>query len=298
MWDKVLLAFRQTLGKAESAYLAKAQSFNCTDEENTKSLAVLRKRSWIAFRSKIDEQTADPAILGKLRAHFEERFRYDDHGIPRVWKPDDDIDGAFKKAKDQTLELLPLYSKIKPQDPSAAYELPSDAAAVTLDDSHSMDEEFDFQTTLVILPETKLQDLSSRFRKEADAYYVEAKRSTVSSIAQIPAWMYGVLVVLGWNEAMAVLFNPLYFAVLLCTLLTAYAIVRLDLVGPLMHITRRVGHEVQRQATNRLREHFAQTAPALTRPVETRPIERAFEEMSIEDEDAATTEIRRRRAPL
>jgi hypothetical protein len=27
--------------------------------------------------------------------------------------------------------------------------------------------------------------------------------------------MYGVLVVLGWNEAMMVLFNPLYFAVLL-----------------------------------------------------------------------------------
>jgi hypothetical protein len=44
---------------------------------------------------------------------------------------------------------------------------------------------------------------------------VEAKRSTVASIAQIPYWMYGVLVVLGWNEAMMVLFNPLYFAVLL-----------------------------------------------------------------------------------
>jgi hypothetical protein len=37
----------------------------------------------------------------------------------------------------------------------------------------------------------------------------------VSSIAQIPLWMYGALAVLGWNEAMAVLFNPLYFALLL-----------------------------------------------------------------------------------
>jgi hypothetical protein len=27
--------------------------------------------------------------------------------------------------------------------------------------------------------------------------------------------MYGALAVLGWNEAMAVLFNPLYFAMLL-----------------------------------------------------------------------------------
>ena len=75
--------------------------FNCTDEENKNALAILRKRAWLALRSKIDEQTADAVILSQLRGHFEERFRYDETGVPRVWKPDDDIDGAFKKAKDQ-----------------------------------------------------------------------------------------------------------------------------------------------------------------------------------------------------
>lgn len=49
----------------------------------------------------MDEQTTDPAFLSKLRNHFEERFRYDEGGVPRVWKPEDDIDGAFKKAKEQ-----------------------------------------------------------------------------------------------------------------------------------------------------------------------------------------------------
>lgn len=82
--------------------------FNCTDEENTSSLATLRKRAWLALRAKIDEQTADPVILGKLRGHFEERFRYDEHGVPRVWKPADDIDGAFKKAKDEVCFSKPL----------------------------------------------------------------------------------------------------------------------------------------------------------------------------------------------
>ena len=64
------------------------------------SLATLRRRAWQALRAKIDEQTADAAIVSKLRAYFEERFRYDAAGIPRVWRPDDDIDGAFKVAKD------------------------------------------------------------------------------------------------------------------------------------------------------------------------------------------------------
>lgn len=53
------------------------------------------------LRAKIEEQTADQVFLGKLRNHFEDRFRYDDGGVPRVWKPEDDIDGAFKKAKEQ-----------------------------------------------------------------------------------------------------------------------------------------------------------------------------------------------------
>lgn len=66
----------------------------------------MRKRAWQALRAKVDEQTADPAILAKLRTHFEERFRYDDKGVPRVWKPEDDIDGAFQKARDEVRAVM------------------------------------------------------------------------------------------------------------------------------------------------------------------------------------------------
>ncbi|KAF8228882.1 root hair defective 3 GTP-binding protein [Tricholoma matsutake] len=280
MWDNVLRLFRDTMHKAEATYLSKATSFNCTDEENVSSLAALRKRAWLALRAKIDEQTADPVILGKLRGHFEERFRYDEHGIPRVWKPEDDIDGAFKKAKDETLELVPIYSKISPADPSLEYRLPSEAS-----DSLNSTEEFDFPSTLNVFTETKALELTNKFRRDADAYYVEAKRSTVSSIAQIPYWMYGVLVVLGWNEAMAVLFNPMYFTFLLVALASAYAIIQLRLVGPLLQLTRTLGNEVHRQAMNRLREQFAQ--PALAEPVRNQ---------AVDDDDDDSRDRRRRRA--
>ena len=73
-------------------------------------MAALKKRSWIVLRNKIEEQTADQVLLGKLRAHFEEQFRYDDQGVPRVWKPEDDIDGAFKKAKEEVGLLLTSLS--------------------------------------------------------------------------------------------------------------------------------------------------------------------------------------------
>ena len=83
----------------------------------------------------------------------------------------------------------------------------------------------------------------------------------MSSVAQIPYWMYGVLVVLGWNEAMAVLFNPLYFTMLLLFAASAYVvslqgcdvlltkfcrwiIIQLGLTGPLFQVTKTVTGEV------------------------------------------------------
>lgn len=286
MWDMVLKSFRATLGKTEDAYITKAKSFNCTDEENATALATVRKRAWLALRAKVDEQTADAAFLGKLRSYFEERFRYDENGVPRVWKPEDDIDGAFKKAKDETLELIPLYSKISPVDSSLQYSLPSESS----DPLATEPDDFDFPSTLIIFTETKAIDLTNRFRKDADAFYVEAKRSTVSSVAQIPWWMYGVLVVLGWNEAMAVLFNPLYFATLAIMLVTAYFVVQFGMVGPLLQVTKTVGGEVQRQVHNKLQEHFSQ--PALNQPVRTRPLEDRY------DNDRIKREVRVKSEPL
>ncbi|KAF8502210.1 root hair defective 3 GTP-binding protein-domain-containing protein [Russula emetica] len=97
--DNVLRTYKDTLANSEHSYLSKARSFDCTDEENDEAIATLWQRAWAALRTKVDEQTADTAILTKLRTYFEERFCYDEHGVPPVWKPVDDIDGTFKKTR-------------------------------------------------------------------------------------------------------------------------------------------------------------------------------------------------------
>jgi hypothetical protein len=142
------------------------------------------------------------------------------------------------------LDLIPIYAKIAPTDSSLVpTNIPSDSDLPASFLVNAPDD-FDFATSLVLLSETKQLDLTSRFRRDADAYYVEAKRSTVSSVAQIPYWMYGVLVVLGWNEAMMVIFNPLYFAILLGMMGGAWVIIQLNLVGPLFAVGRTVTGEV------------------------------------------------------
>ncbi|KAF8647142.1 hypothetical protein AX16_006973 [Volvariella volvacea WC 439] len=279
MWDSVLQAFREVLEKAEKTYSSKAESLNCMEGEKEASLATLRKKAWLALRAKIDEQTGETSLLAKLRGHFEERFRYDENGTPRVWQPEDDIDGAFIKAKDQTLGLVPLYSKISPVDSSLSFTLPSESSSNPLDP----EDEFDFESTLTVLSATKSDDLKAKFRKEADAYFVEAKRSTVSSVAQIPYWMYGVLVVLGWNEAMLVLSSPLYFTFMLISVVSAYVILQLGLAGPLYQVLKTVVAEIQRQIAVKLREQFAE--PATAQPYRIRPAHNSTRTYGDEDSD-------------
>ena len=91
------------------------------------------------------------------------------------------IDGTFFL----DLRLSSWCPEIIPADSTLEFMLLSESS-----DSLSGTDEFDFDSTLIIFTETKSLELTNKFRK--DAYYVEAKRSMVSSVAQIPYWIYGV----------------------------------------------------------------------------------------------------------
>src|SRR5208282_5782028 len=86
------------------------------------------------------------------------------------------------------------------------------------------------------LTSTKQADLTTRFKRAADTLYLEAKNSTTSSISQIPAWFYVLLLVLGWNELMAVLRNPILFVLFAIIAGGGYLIVQAGLLGPIMKI--------------------------------------------------------------
>jgi hypothetical protein len=219
-------------------------------------------------------------MLIKLKLAFEDKFRYQD-GVPRVWRPEDDIDGLFRTAREETLALIPLFAKIAPQDPSLAFELPE---STTHSSSNSFeDPDFDFEETLTVLTESKQAELAERFRRDADAYFLEAKRSMVSSISQIPYWMYGVIAILGWNEFIAVLRNPLYFTLLIILGAAAYITVQLNMVsqvyrfvassaltiwddtqvGPVTTLARGVGNEIYKVTNETLVSYYSKDTAAL-----------------------------------
>ncbi|OZJ03252.1 hypothetical protein BZG36_03508 [Bifiguratus adelaidae] len=237
MWHKVIVIFRNAIEGGRDSLIQRAKSFNSSNDELDVAVLSMERRSWKLLRKKVDEETADAMLLLKLRTRFEEQFRYDDQGLPRVWKPEDDIDGHFQRARSETLQLLPLFSHIALKDEDADFSIAND-------------ENFDFGATLDILSEAKQREISTRFKRESDAFYLEAKRSVVATTAKVPYWVVVLLVVLGWNEFITIVTSPLYLMLFIIFGSTGYLIWGLNLTGPVM----RVGHVVYNEGSRMIRE--------------------------------------------
>jgi len=203
----------------------------------------------------------DSALLVKLKLAFEERFRYDAAGVPRVWKPEDDIDGAFRTAREATLALIPIYAAIQPTEKALESCIPSNST-LEFDDPDLT--EYDFDSSRLILSGIKQTELSNRLKKESDAYYLEAKRSLVSSISQIPYWMYAVIAILGWNEFLAVLKSPVYFATLIILAMGVWMTFKLNMQGPILAIGTGLYHETSKVAQEKLKEYLSEGSPRRT----------------------------------
>ena len=249
MWDRVLGAWREACDRAAALYRERAAHLNTTPDEDAATVGRLHMVAWRALLDRVQESTSETVLASRLRAFFEDRFRYDASGVPRVWKPSDDMDDAFVQARDATLALIPLYATMQPETP------PTVAGD---EDTPSWDE------ARRVLSERRCAELGRRFRREADAAYVEAKRGTVSSMTQVPWWMYVVLIVLGWNEAMAVLHSPVYFTLLCMVLASAYVVWRMNLAGPMLTVTTHMARELRALGEQQLRVYL--DAPGAAHP--------------------------------
>ncbi|KAL9598165.1 MAG: hypothetical protein Q9219_004662 [cf. Caloplaca sp. 3 TL-2023] len=266
IWDRIWGVFVKTVQESERRFTDRARSFDASADEVDVGIWRLRRRSWGILRSKIDEEMMEGNLLLKLRENFEDKFRYDDAGVPRIWRPTDDIDGIYTKARESTLTLIPLLSRFQSAGSSEPPPLddwigkappsvtPSDEEDMTPIGGVDADEGKTLEEEMMILSDTKKQDVTVRFKKTADGVYVEAKRSAIGGMTQVPLYFYGLLLALGWNEIVAVLRNPVYFLFLIVLGIGAYVTYTLNLWGPMYQMANAASHQALEEGKKRLRE--------------------------------------------
>ncbi|KAI1807713.1 root hair defective 3 GTP-binding protein [Daldinia bambusicola] len=266
LWDRVWNLFTSVVKEAEGRFTDRAKSFEASEDEVEVGLWRLRRKSWVALREKIEEEVMEGNILLKLRENFEDKFRYDEAGVPRIWRPADDIEGIYTRARESTLTLIPLLAKFKLSTTLAPPDLPEfighqPATAQPEDEDDltpigGVDEEEgkSLEEEMTVLSESKRQDLVVRFKKTADGVYVEAKRSAIGGITQVPLYFYGLLLALGWNEFLTVLRNPILFVLLIIIAGGLYVSYSLNLLGPMMQMSSAAWNQATEIGKQRLRE--------------------------------------------
>ncbi|MCJ1258618.1 Dynamin-like GTPase that mediates homotypic ER fusion [Lignoscripta atroalba] len=266
IWDRIWRVFIKTVDEAERRFTDRAKSFDASSEEVDVGLWRLRRKSWGVLRAKIDEEMMEGNLLLKLRENFEDKFRYDEAGVPRIWRPTDDIEGIYTKARESTLSLIPLLSRFQSSRTSSPPPLddwigatpssvsPADEEDLTPIGGVDEDEGKSLEEETTILSEAKRQDITIRFKKTADGVYVEAKRSAIGGMTQVPLYFYGLLLALGWNEIVAVLRNPVYFIFLIMLAAGAYVTYTLNLWGPMLKMTNAASQQALEEGKKRLRE--------------------------------------------
>jgi hypothetical protein len=295
LWDRIWNLFTATVKEAETRFIDRAKSFSASEDEIEVGLWRLRRKSWGVLRAKVDEEVMEGNILLKLRENFEDKFRYDEAGVPRIWRPTDDIEGMYTKAKESTLTLIPLLSRFRLSATYAPPDLP-EWIGNTPDGVDAKDEEDltpiggvdeeegkSLEEEMTVLSEAKRQDLVVRFKKTADGVYVEAKRSAIGGVAQVPLYFYGLLLALGWNEIVAgkltfpvqipfiitpsiVLRNPLYFITLILLGIVAYVTYTLNLWGPMLRMANAASAQAVEIGKEKLRE-FLENAEGGRQPM-------------------------------
>ncbi|KAJ3390196.1 Dynamin-like GTPase that mediates homotypic ER fusion [Lobulomyces angularis] len=231
MWQNVFYVYKTTVEKSTANLTNRSKAFEVGEEEIASAVLSMKRDAWELLLKVLTEGTSEAEMVSKLKRAFDRKFKYDDDEVPRMWNVGDDIDKVFNEAKLEAEKVLRLFVKFD----------------VDFDQFAGIGEEFIDEHALVLLSPLKVQKIKGKFAREADTSFIEAKRSLAPTIAKIPTWFVALTVVLGWNEFMAILYNPVYFVSLALFLVGGFIVYKLGLAGPLFSVARVATGEVTRQ---------------------------------------------------
>lgn len=112
MWGQVVTAYQQAIKDGDAMLERRARTFDLTEQELEELKENLRRQGWILTTTKVQEESVDGLMVYRLLNQFEEKFQRDDSGLPRVWKPDDDIDTPFRKARDEVTLTTTIINSV------------------------------------------------------------------------------------------------------------------------------------------------------------------------------------------
>ncbi|CAL2252657.1 unnamed protein product [Prunus armeniaca] len=254
-WTSIRKLLNRETEVAVSKFSAAVAGFELDKDTSTKMTQNLRDYARNVVEKKAREEAAN--IMIHMKDRFSTVFNYDSDSMPRVWTGKDDIRSITKDARSASLKLLSVMAAIRLEEKPDNIEklLFSSLMDGTVTVSSSQDgriadstdplasstwEEVSSKDTLITPVQCK--SLWRQFKAETEYSVTQAisaqEAHKRSNNWLPPPWAIMAMIVLGFNEFMLLLKNPLYLMVLFVAFLISKALwVQMDIAGEFQHGT-------------------------------------------------------------
>ncbi|KAH9713403.1 protein ROOT HAIR DEFECTIVE 3 [Citrus sinensis] len=229
-WPAIRKLLRRETESAISGFSDALYGFDMDEETKEKMLASLENYAKGVVEAKAREESG--RVLMRMKDRFTSLFSHDSDSMPRVWTGKEDIRGITKLARSASLKLLSVMAAIRLDDETdniestltlALVDSPSNAATNRSITNHdplaSSTWEQGIRWLVGVLVKRKLEMSGLEANKRNNNWLP-------------PPWAIAAMMVLGFNEFMTLLRNPLYLGFIFIGYLLIKALwVQLDISG-------------------------------------------------------------------
>ncbi|KAI3849398.1 hypothetical protein MKW92_036994, partial [Papaver armeniacum] len=240
-WPSIRNLLQRETKTAVSGFTGALSGFDINDSTLDEMVANLERYARSVVETKAREEAG--RVLIRMKDRFATLFSRDSDSMPRVWTGKEDIRGITKAARTASLKLLSVMAVLRLEEDADSIE---NTLALALVDTNnkkvtSVDplasstwEEVSAEKTLITPVQCK--SLWRQFKTETEYSVSQAiaaqEANKRNNNWMPPPWAILALVVLGFNEFMTLLRNPLWLLVIFVGFLLVKALwVQLDISG-------------------------------------------------------------------
>lgn len=245
-WPAIRKLLRRETETAVSELSAALSGFELEEAEKEEMLSRLQDYARGVVEAKAKEEAG--RVLIRMKDRFSTLFSHDSDSMPRVWTGKEDIRAITKTARSSSLKLLSVMAAIRLDDEPDDIEKTLSLAFVDTRGTASTNKSItsldplasstwnEVPASKTLITPVQCKSLWRQFKAETEYTVTQAISAQEASKRNNnwlpPPWAIVALVILGFNEFMTLLRNPLYLGVIFIGFLLAKALwVQLDISG-------------------------------------------------------------------
>ncbi|XP_058069007.1 protein ROOT HAIR DEFECTIVE 3-like isoform X2 [Magnolia sinica] len=245
-WPAIKKLLKRETESALSGFSSSLSGFEIDQTTMEKMLASLEDYARNVVETKAREEAA--RVLIRMKERFSTLFSHDSDSMPRVWTGKEDIRAITKTARSASLKLLSVMAAIRLDDKNDKIETilsvalaesangnVTDRSIISSDPLASSTWE-EVSLTKTLISPVQCKSLWRQFKAETEYTVTQAisaqEAHKRNNNGLPPPWAMLAIAVLGFNEFMTLLRNPLYLFIIFIVYLLAKALwTQLDISG-------------------------------------------------------------------